>query len=395
MEVLLAFVLAAFFAANIGASGTAAAMGEPYGGGAIRSRRVALCLVAVCSFAGAVLGGGEVVKTISRGIVPPDAVDPGVVLVILGAACTTLFVANLLGIPLSTSEVTVGAVAGAGLALRALYTERVLWLVLWWVVVPLVCLVTVLTLRALYMRPVEGWLDRHPGAGRARWILAALLVASGCYQAFSAGMNNVGNAVGPLVGAGYIASGTALWLGGGFLALGALVMGGRPLETNGKKITRLTLTDGVLVSAVGATLVVLASLRGIPVPLTQITTVGILGVAVARSGRGALRTRTVGRIIRVWVISPVASLAMAFAGTLALKGWAGGAPAALGAVPRIAVLLFLGGLAAALALLWRRRAPAPDPDPGYPGYSPAVGPVGPVGAPRVPRGPPARRQEAS
>lgn len=327
MEAFFAFLLAAFFAANIGASGTAAAMGESYGGGAIRSKRLALGLAAGCAFAGAVLGGGEVVKTISQGLVPPGVMGPQVVLVILAAASAILFWANLLGIPLSTSQVTVGAVAGAGLALRALFASRLAWLVLWWVLAPLACLVLVVGLRALMTRPVETWLREHRHGERARAGLRAFLVAAGCYQAFSAGMNNVANAVGPLVGAGFLSPDAGVVLGGAFLAVGALFLGGRPLETNGKQITRLTVLDGVLVAVVAASLVVLASLRGIPVPLSQFTTLGILGVAVARAGRTALKKRVVVRIFRVWVVSPLASLGVAFAGTLAVTasdGAAGG-----------------------------------------------------------------------
>ena len=64
--------LALFFAMNIGASGAAATMGVAYGSGAIPYKRLALVLVAVGVFAGAYLGGGEVVKTIGGGIVPSD-----------------------------------------------------------------------------------------------------------------------------------------------------------------------------------------------------------------------------------------------------------------------------------------------------------------------------------
>ena len=42
MLLYVAFIIALFFAMNIGASGAAAAMGVSYGSGAIKKRRVAL-----------------------------------------------------------------------------------------------------------------------------------------------------------------------------------------------------------------------------------------------------------------------------------------------------------------------------------------------------------------
>ena len=116
MLTYIALAIAFFFAMNIGASGTAAAMGAAYGADAIKNKRIALLLVAISAFLGAVLGGGEVVKTISQGIIPSDILQVEIVVIILFSATFTLFISNLLGIPLSTSEVTVGAIVGVGIA---------------------------------------------------------------------------------------------------------------------------------------------------------------------------------------------------------------------------------------------------------------------------------------
>ncbi|GAE30791.1 sulfate permease [Halalkalibacter hemicellulosilyticusJCM 9152] len=134
---IVAIVIACFFAMNIGASGTAAAMGPAYGSGAIPKKRVAMLLVGAFAFLGA-LSGGEVVRTIGSGIIPTSIVDVEVVIIILAAACLSLFIANLLGIPLSTSEVVVGAIVGAGIAYQALFFNSLLVIVSFWVIVPVV-----------------------------------------------------------------------------------------------------------------------------------------------------------------------------------------------------------------------------------------------------------------
>ncbi len=50
-----------------------------------------------------------------------------------------------------------------------------------------------------------------------RPILTVLLILAGFFEAFSAGMNNVANAVGPLVGAGMMDVTTGIVLGGALL----------------------------------------------------------------------------------------------------------------------------------------------------------------------------------
>ena len=116
----VAIAISLFFAMNIGASGAAASMGVAYGAGAIKKAWQALLICSVGVFSGAVLGGGEVVKTISSGIMPQEYITVKVVIIILISATSSLFLANLLGIPLSTSEVTVGAVVGVGIAYKVL-----------------------------------------------------------------------------------------------------------------------------------------------------------------------------------------------------------------------------------------------------------------------------------
>ncbi|WP_249662020.1 inorganic phosphate transporter, partial [Lysinibacillus fusiformis] len=60
-------------------------------------------------------------------------------------------------------------------------------------------------------------------------------------------------------------------LGGAFVALGAMLLGKRVLETNGKKIVRFQKVEGILISSTGALLVGVSSLFGLPVCITQVT----------------------------------------------------------------------------------------------------------------------------
>ncbi len=134
----LAGIVALFFAMNIGASGAAASISVAYGSGAIASRKKALLLCGIAIFLGAVIGGSEVAKTIGSGIIPQNLLTAKVVLIILSSAALSLFIANLIGIPLSTSEITVGSIVGVGIAQQALYINNILVIAAFWVIVPVV-----------------------------------------------------------------------------------------------------------------------------------------------------------------------------------------------------------------------------------------------------------------
>ncbi len=310
MLTFMAFMVAFFFAANIGASGTAAAMGAAYGGGAIPNRMLAVCLVAFFAILGANIGGYEVTTTLSEGIIPNDTITLGMTLIILTSACITLFSANRLGIPLSTSEVTVGSIVGVGIAFNQLYWGTLIIIVITWLLLPCVAFIIAFVLGKI-LKPFERrWLQSNNRL--IKWGLTTVLILTGCYEAFSAGMNNVANAVGPLISSGLISMERAILWGSLFLALGAIVLGGKVLETSGKKITPLNLVRGSVVSFTGGSLVLIASLFGIPVPLTQATTMAIIGVDGERAGLDMFRKPVIRNIMRVWIISPIASLFLSY-----------------------------------------------------------------------------------
>ena len=286
----LAGIVALFFAMNIGASGAAASISVAYGSGAIASRKKALVLCGIAIFLGAVIGGSEVAKTIGSGIIPQDLLTAKVVLIILSAAAISLFIANLLGIPLSTSEITVGSIVGVGIAQQALYINNILIIAAFWVIVPVVAF----TMAFIFGKIITKVERKYPQLQekKAQKVLTVFVIIVGFLEAFSAGMNNVANAIGPLVGANLISMNTGILLGGFFIALGAMFLGGNVLQTNAKKITRFSLLEGGTISGTGSLLVITASIFGLPVPLTQVTSTAIMGIGVAKKGKNTVNKQS-------------------------------------------------------------------------------------------------------
>ena len=120
LTIAIAAGLGAYMALNIGANDVANNVGPAVGAGAL-SMGGALIIAAVFESAGALLAGGDVVGTISKGIIDPSAVgEPQVfiwaMMAALIASAVWVNLATWIGAPVSTTHSVVGGVMGAGIA---------------------------------------------------------------------------------------------------------------------------------------------------------------------------------------------------------------------------------------------------------------------------------------
>lgn len=117
---LFATMVGLYMAANIGANDLANAMGTSVGSGAITLKQAVVISIIANTF-GAVLAGGYVTNTISKGIIDPsllaghpDKLMFGMFAALISAGiCVHL--ATLFGLPVSTTHAIVGAVVGFGI----------------------------------------------------------------------------------------------------------------------------------------------------------------------------------------------------------------------------------------------------------------------------------------
>ncbi|MEI4484694.1 inorganic phosphate transporter [Frigidibacter sp. MR17.14] len=117
--VVAAAAVGAYMALNIGANDVANNMGPAVGAKAL-TMGGALAIAAVAEVAGAFIAGGDVVGTISGGIVAPEMVaEPHLfvrlMMSALIAAALWINLATALGAPVSTTHSVVGGVVGAGI----------------------------------------------------------------------------------------------------------------------------------------------------------------------------------------------------------------------------------------------------------------------------------------
>jgi len=120
MVVVAAAIFGAYMAINIGANDVANNMGPAVGANAL-TMGGAILIAAVAESAGALLAGGDVVSTISKGIIDPDAMKTSEIFIwammaALISAALWVNLATWVGAPVSTTHSVVGGVMGAGIA---------------------------------------------------------------------------------------------------------------------------------------------------------------------------------------------------------------------------------------------------------------------------------------
>ena len=313
-------ILVVFFAFNMGASGIAPSFASAYGGKLIRKKN-AIILFGLFVILGAIFLGKNVTLTLGKGLLAKEFMNFDVVLVILGSAALGLFIANILKIPQSTSQVTVGAIVGAGLYFQHLNLKTLFLKILpMWVILPLLSYILTLLVYKLIYPPHHNNLHIYQKIfANEKKVRLSALVAS-CYVAFAIGTNNVANAVGPLSAVGILGIASGLFLISPLFGVGAWLMGKGPLQTAGKEIVPLGLLSSTLVSFVTASLLIFASTLGIPQSLVQLNLSAIFAICCLKNGhKYTWDHHIIQRTFIVWFITPLISLGISFLLLLLLK----------------------------------------------------------------------------
>lgn len=316
MSVLLIVTLAlsAALALNIGANNSAASMATSYGAG-VRSKRQAVWLIAVFAVLGAVIAGAPVVETVGKGIVPAETLssDIGFILIILLLGIGFIAWANVARIPIATTHAIVCAIVGIGLYTQTLNSDNFFRVLKWWIVAPVVAWVINFVVAKFFYFKIVHYLASNFSEKRVKRILTVLITISGTFIAFSGGANNSANAIGPIVSLGLINSYNGAILAGVAMGVGAILLGGRVLETLGKKITEICIIRAITVEFTAAAIILLASIYGVPVSIAEIVTAGVVGFSCAQ--HGFAETSKNSHVIKIgffWFVVPVVVVGVSY-----------------------------------------------------------------------------------
>jgi sulfate permease len=326
IHLLIPFIIAMFLGITMGGSGTGPAFSAAYGANVIRKSLIP-GLFGIMVFLGAIITGKATATTVGKELINPDLLSITVVSIILFSVAISLLVANLFGIPQSTSQSTVMAVIAPALYFNQVNTHKLFIEVIpAWFILPVIAFFISLFFGKYIYKPMRkrGLTISRSNNVNKKPVLDALILIMSLYVAFSIGSNNVANAAGP------IASMTAneLNISGdkNFLlimilstlmvapsfAIGSSVFGSKILANTGKEIVLFGKIEAIIIAFVSASLLLLASItKGIPTSLVQLNVAAILGVGVAKLGTKNIFKKTqVRRFFLMWLIAPAISFTL-------------------------------------------------------------------------------------
>lgn len=316
---LIPLLIGMFLAMTMGASGSAPSFAAAYGANLIRKEMIP-GLFGIFVFIGALVAGKAVSITLGKDILPHELMNVTLISITLLSVSLSLFIANYLGVPQSTSQSTVLALTAAGVYYghypKGLFTV----IIPLWFVLPMIAFVLMFIIGTFIHKkfPYEEnirfrELKIHPNLKR-------IVIIASCYVAFAIGTNNVGNVAGPL--AGMVAEEfnistegktfdlvllMCMLITAPCFAIGSSLFGYKLVRKAGKDIIPIGPFDASVISVITATLLILVSLtKGIPTSLVQLNTVCIIALGITRVGwRKMLADKTVRTFWIVWAIAPV------------------------------------------------------------------------------------------
>ena len=214
--IVAAGVIGGYMALNIGANDVANNVGPAFGAKSL-TMVGALIIAGIFETAGAVIAGGDVVQTISKGIIDPDLIPDtdtflwAMMSAMLAAALWINF-ATYFGAPVSTTHSIVGGVMGAGIAAAGISVVN--WTVMAkiagsWIISPVLGGIVAAIFLAFLKRKVL--YQQDPIAAAKHWVPILIALMAGVFSAYLSvkGLKKVWTPepwMVALIGAGFLAA---------------------------------------------------------------------------------------------------------------------------------------------------------------------------------------------
>jgi len=301
----------------------------------VLSPSVAVVWAAVFNFIGLFIFGTAVAKTMGKGLIHIELIDPQVILAGLLGAIAWNLITWYWGIPSSSSHALMGGYAGAAIAkagVGALIPGGWVKPILFIFLSPLIGFL----FGAILMIAVAwGFRRAHP-RNIDKWFRAFQLASAAAFS-LSHGSNDSQKTMGIIVGLLFSAQAVLanhpwqflhvttlehipFWVEAwayGAIALGTLFGGWRIVKTMGQRITRLKPYGGFCAETGGALAIFIATHYGIPVSTTHTITGAISGVAQRMS---SVRWGVASSIVTAWILTIPAAGAIAAVSYLIVRG---------------------------------------------------------------------------
>ena len=319
-QLLIPYLAAMLLAITMGGSGTAPAFSAAYGANVIRKSLIP-GLFGIMVFLGAILAGKGTATTMGKGLLNPDLMSFSIVTIILFSVAVSLLIANLAGIPQSTSQSTVLAVTAPAIYFNDLNSHKLLLEIIpTWFILPLISFFISLFFGRFIYRPLRkrGFTIPMAQNQNLKSVWNVLLILMSLFVAFAIGANNVANAAGPI--ASMTINELDVTSEDNFIlimilstlivapcfGIGSSIFGHKIVKNTGKEIILFGKFEATIIAFISASLLLFASLtKGVPTSLVQLNVAAIVGIGVAKLGvKNIFRKTEVKKFFAMWLIAP-------------------------------------------------------------------------------------------
>lgn len=323
MVFIIPLLVAMFLAMNMGGSGTAPAFSAAYGARIIKRDYIPF-LFGAFVLLGAVVAGDKVIETVGGAVLPAEQMSMVVVTIVLLASALSIFAANLLRVPQSTSQSTIFALVGCAIPLKSLESTKFVYeMIPTWLIMPIISFVLAYSLGYFLLKAKKRFDKNSPNTVKVSKHWKYITIACSCYVAFSIGSNNVANSAGPLASMlvndfGFddraIIILLCIMLVAPWFGIGSALMGRGVTKTIGHEIVSIGVMGATFISIITASLLLLASTtRGIPTSLVQMNTFAVIALAMLKESPGTILTRlSILKLFTVWIVAPLIAMALAY-----------------------------------------------------------------------------------
>ena len=303
--IIILVLTSLFIGWNIGANDAANCMGTSVGAGIINYRKAAI-LVGLFALLGAFLQGGNTIKTVGSGIVNPVHLTTiSVTAALIGAALLVTY-STYRGIPVSTTQAVIGAIAAIGLISQVAVNWGLIGKMFgYWMLSPFIAII----LSYITYRLIDFIFRRYNPLFLKKYIYILVLL-TGIFLAYSLGANNVGNAMGLVVSNSILTPVLAGFLGGFFIAFGSMSFGKKVMKTVGSGITEIDSRMALAAQAGGGITIYLLTTLSIPASTSHAIIGGIAGVGLVK-GIATINKKEINRILKGWFLTPLLSAVLA------------------------------------------------------------------------------------
>jgi len=303
MTEIISIIACGFIAFGIGSNDTSNALGICIGCQIIRFRKAIFwfgCFILI----GILLQGQRVMKTVGKDLLEVNLFILSISLII---SAILIIISNLKKLPISTHQVIIGSLIGAGMATGVDVNLTALSEILFsWFISPLGAFFFAIIL----YKGMEKTLSRLPLFQIER-ILRVLLLISGYLVAYNTGANELATVLGPAIYSGLMGQVQASFLGTLSVLLGAILLSHRVIDTVGKGITTLDPYSGFAAQFGASICVLLFTFLGMPVSTTYCIIGGISGVGLLK-GMQTVRNKLIQKIVLSWILTPTLAFLISF-----------------------------------------------------------------------------------